>query len=157
MEDKKGVKPYGSGSIDTSVARDGLSDTLNRVSYGKERIVIRRHGKGIAALVPMEDLEFLEELEDRVDLEEARTALAEAEASDMTSYYEFSSLIKNGFDYDERVKVIEMLWEVAHADGRIDTYEEHMIRKIAGLLYVKREDVVSSKHSALSHHQQAGQ
>ena len=83
--------------------------------------------------------------------------LAESEASDMTSYYEFSSLIKNGFDYDERVKVVEMLWEVAHADGRIDTYEEHMIRKIAGLLYVKREHIVSSKRSALSHHQQAGQ
>jgi len=83
--------------------------------------------------------------------------LAESEAGDMTSYYEFSTLIKNGFDYDERVKVVEMLWEVAHADGRIDTYEEHMIRKIAGLLYVKREDIVRSKHSALSHHQQVGQ
>ena len=80
MDGKKGktVKPYGSGFIDTSVARDGLSDTLNRVSYGKERIVIRRHGKEIAALVPMEDLAFLEELEDRLDLEEARAALAEA-------------------------------------------------------------------------------
>ena len=83
--------------------------------------------------------------------------LAESEASDMTSYYEFCSLIKNGFDYDERVKVVEMLWEVAHADGRIDKYEEHMIRKIAGLLYVKREHIVSSKHSALKHHQQGGQ
>jgi prevent-host-death family protein len=76
MDGKKGktVKPYGSGFIDTSVARDGLSDTLNRVSYGKERIVIRRHGKEIAALVPMEDLAFLEELEDRLDLEEARAS-----------------------------------------------------------------------------------
>jgi hypothetical protein len=49
MDGKKGktVKPYGSGFIDTSVARDGLSDTLNRVSYGKERIVIRRHGRPV--------------------------------------------------------------------------------------------------------------
>ena len=75
----KGVKPYSSETIDTSVARDGLSDTLNRVSYGKERIVIKRHGKELAALVPMEDLRFLEELEDRLDLEEAHAALAEAE------------------------------------------------------------------------------
>ena len=67
--EKKGVKPYGSRSIDTSVARDGLSDTLNRVSHGKE----------LAALVPMEDLMLLEELEDRLDLEDARAALAEAE------------------------------------------------------------------------------
>ena len=78
---KDKVKTYGSGSIDTSVARDGLSDTLNRVTYGKERIVIKRHGKEIAALVPMEDLEFLENLEDRIDLEDARAAMAEAETS----------------------------------------------------------------------------
>ena len=78
-EMKKTVKHYGSGSMDTSVAREGLSDTLNRVSYGKERIVIKRHGKELAALIPMEDLIFLEELEDRMDLEEARAALAEAE------------------------------------------------------------------------------
>ncbi len=79
MEKKigKDLKQYGSGSIDTSVVRDSLADTLNRVSYSKERIVIRRHGKDLAALVPIEDLMFLEALEDRMDLEEARAALAE--------------------------------------------------------------------------------
>ncbi len=81
MEKKreKNPKQYDSGSIDTSVVRDSLADTLNRVSYSKERIVIRRHGKDLAALVPIEDLMFLEALEDRMDLEEARVALAEAE------------------------------------------------------------------------------
>ncbi len=78
-EKEKTIKLYDSGSIDTSVARDSLSDTLNRVSYSKERIVIRRHGKDLAALVPIEDLRFLEELEDRMDLEEARVALAECD------------------------------------------------------------------------------
>ncbi len=73
----KDLKQYDYGSIDTSVVRDSLSDTLNRVSYSKERIVIRRHGKDLAALVPIEDLMFLEALEDRMDLEEARAALAE--------------------------------------------------------------------------------
>ncbi len=76
---EKNPKLYDSGSIDTSVVRDSLADTLNRVSYSKERIVIRRHGKDLAALVPIEDLMFLEALEDRMDLEEARAALAEVE------------------------------------------------------------------------------
>ena len=76
----EGVKPYSPEAIDTSIARDSMSDTINRVSYGKERIVIKRHGKELAALVPIEDLRLLEELEDRMDLEEARIALAEAEA-----------------------------------------------------------------------------
>jgi PHD/YefM family antitoxin component YafN of YafNO toxin-antitoxin module len=82
----KDVKQYGSDAIDSSVARDSMSDTLNRVSYSKERIVIRRHGKDIAALVPMEDLRFLEALEDRLDLEEARAALAEAEETGTVSW-----------------------------------------------------------------------
>lgn len=76
---KTQANPYRSGTLDASAARDSMSETISRVSYGKERIVIRRHGKELAALVPIEDLRFLEELEDRMDLEEARAALAEAE------------------------------------------------------------------------------
>ena len=76
----KNDKSSGSGVLETSAARDSFADTLNRVSYSKERIVIRRHGKELAALVPIEDLRFLEELEDRLDLEEARAALAEVES-----------------------------------------------------------------------------
>ncbi|MDH5632210.1 MAG: TerB family tellurite resistance protein [Gammaproteobacteria bacterium] len=79
--------------------------------------------------------------------------LAEAEAADMTSYHEFSSLIKNGFSYEDRVRVIAMLWEVAFADGRIDHHEEHLVRKIAGLLYVRREDIVAAKSLAIQHHE----
>jgi prevent-host-death family protein len=60
-------------------ARDQLADALNRVAYRGERIIIERRGKSLAAVVPMEDLELLQALEDRIDLEEAREALAEAE------------------------------------------------------------------------------
>ncbi len=58
--------------------RKGFADALNRVAYGRERIVLHRRGKNVAAMVPVEDLALLEELETRVDLEEARAALAEA-------------------------------------------------------------------------------
>ena len=58
--------------------RKGFADALNRVAYGRERIVLHRRGKNVAAMVPIEDLALLEELETRLDLEEARAALAEA-------------------------------------------------------------------------------
>jgi prevent-host-death family protein len=58
-------------------ARDNLSDLVNRSSYGKERIVLTRRGKGVAALVPMEDLEILERIEDHLDYEAAAEALEE--------------------------------------------------------------------------------
>ena len=65
------------GSISTAKARNNFSDVVNRAGYGKERVILTRRGKPIAAVVPIEDVEFLEELEDRADLEAAREALAE--------------------------------------------------------------------------------
>ena len=58
-------------------ARDALGDTVNRVSYGHERILIERRGRNMAALVPVEDLELLEQLERQLDLDAAREALRE--------------------------------------------------------------------------------
>ena len=58
-------------------AREQFADIINRVSYRGERIVLERRGKGVAALVPVEDLQLLEALEDRLDVEAARAALAE--------------------------------------------------------------------------------
>lgn len=60
-----------------SAVREDFSETLNRVAYKGERIVLERRGKDVAALVPVEDLELLENLEDRMDLEAARRALKE--------------------------------------------------------------------------------
>lgn len=58
-------------------ARANLSDLVNRVGYGGERIAIGRRGKDLAVLVPVEDAALLEELEDRLDVEAARKALRE--------------------------------------------------------------------------------
>lgn len=63
--------------MSASKARDEFSDALNRVAYKGERIVLRRRGKDVAALVPVEDLELLEEIEDRIDVEKAKNALKE--------------------------------------------------------------------------------
>jgi prevent-host-death family protein len=66
-------------SLELSDVRQKLADTINRVAYGKERILLRRRGKDVAALVSVEDLALLEELEHRSDVEAAREALAESE------------------------------------------------------------------------------
>ncbi len=61
--------------VSAAEARNEFSDIINRASFGKERIVLTRRGKELAAVVPIEDLELLERLEDRIDLEDARAAL----------------------------------------------------------------------------------
>lgn len=65
--------------ISVGQVRDRFSETLNQVAYQGARVVIERHGKDVAALVSVEDLELLQSLEDRIDLEAARAALKEAE------------------------------------------------------------------------------
>ena len=65
-------------SMSTGEARDQFSTVINRAAFGKERIVLTRRGKALVAIVPIEDLEILQELEDRLDLEDARAALVEA-------------------------------------------------------------------------------
>jgi prevent-host-death family protein len=64
--------------VAASKVREELSHTLNRVAYGHERIVLHRHGKDLAALVPVEDLKRLEAFEDELDVMAARKALADA-------------------------------------------------------------------------------
>jgi prevent-host-death family protein len=61
--------------------RQEFAETVNRVAYGRERVVVRRRGKDLAALIPVEDLMLLEELEDRLDLEEAEETLTRAKAN----------------------------------------------------------------------------
>ena len=66
--------------IPSGKLRQDFSDTVNRVAYGGERIIVHRRGNDIAALVPVEDLELLEKLEDEQDVEEAEKVLARARA-----------------------------------------------------------------------------
>lgn len=63
--------------IAASEARTDFADIVNKVAFGGERITLHRHGKDVAAIVPVKDLLLLEALEDKMDLEAARAALTE--------------------------------------------------------------------------------
>lgn len=63
--------------IPASKARLQFAEVVNKVTFGGERVVLHRHGKDVAAMVPIEDLELLQQLESRMDLELARAALAD--------------------------------------------------------------------------------
>ena len=62
--------------VEATAARNGFSDLINKVRYGSDRVLIERRGKDVAALIPIEDLRLLEILEDQIDIEAARKALA---------------------------------------------------------------------------------
>ena len=59
-------------TITAKEARRTFTDLLARAAYGKERVTVTRNGKPVAVLVPVEDAEALEALEERIDLEDVR-------------------------------------------------------------------------------------
>lgn len=53
--------------------------------------------------------------------------------------------IKNALDHDQRVEVLEMLWEVVYADGRLHDYEANLLRRLAGLVYVSDQEAGAAR------------
>jgi prevent-host-death family protein len=61
--------------LTASLARQNFSDILSRAEYRGERVIVHRGKKAVAAVVPIEDVELLEKLEDEIDIAAARDAL----------------------------------------------------------------------------------
>jgi uncharacterized tellurite resistance protein B-like protein len=70
--------------------------------------------------------------------EEADSLLGAADeaAAESVEFYGYTRKIKDAFDNDERIRMIEMLWEVVYADGEVHDHEANLLRRVAGLIYV---------------------
>lgn len=66
--------------INSTTARSKFSDLLNETGFGHSRIIITRKGKAVSAMVPIEDLEVIEAMEDQRDIAEAERILADEES-----------------------------------------------------------------------------
>lgn len=74
--------------------------------------------------------------------------LAEAEARQANDYYQFTSIINRRFTQAQKIQVVALMWEIAYADKVATPIEEHLIRKIADLLYVEHRDYITAKLAA---------
>ncbi|MBL4819945.1 MAG: TerB family tellurite resistance protein [Gammaproteobacteria bacterium] len=96
-----------------------------------------------------ESREFIAVLEETLELDhgdiEEIVELATNEAQQATSLYEFTRLINDNYEYNEKVKLIENLWRIAFADEKLDKYEENLIRRLAGLIHVSHSDFIQTK------------
>jgi len=72
-------------------------------------------------------------------------ALAEQEAKEATSLYQFTHMIDKGFDREQKILVIELLWRVVFADANMEAHEEALVRRIAGLIHVAHKDFIDAK------------
>jgi uncharacterized tellurite resistance protein B-like protein len=73
---------------------------------------------------------------------------AEVEARDAVEWHGFTNVLKQAYDAQGRMDIVEMLWEVVLADGRIDDYEASLMRRVAGLLYVSDGDSAEARERA---------
>ena len=66
-----------------------------------------------------------------------------------TDFYQFTSKLNQNYGIDERIKIVELLWQVAYADGELASIEEHVIRKIADLLHLRHNEYIQAKHRVI--------
>ncbi|HSN51122.1 MAG TPA: TerB family tellurite resistance protein [Woeseiaceae bacterium] len=73
---------------------------------------------------------------------------ADEKAEELVSLHEFTQLLHNNLDESEKARIVGLLWQVAYADGRLDKYEDSLVRKISDLLHVSRGRSMRLKHDA---------
>jgi uncharacterized tellurite resistance protein B-like protein len=79
-----------------------------------------------------------EEIEDIIKL-------AEEDRRESIDLWEYTHLINENFSQSEKIMLIEKVWEVIYADGTLDKFENYMVHKLADLLRLSHEDLISAK------------
>jgi uncharacterized tellurite resistance protein B-like protein len=73
---------------------------------------------------------------------------AELRAKESVSLFDFVQALNRTLSQDSKRGLLKLLWEVAHADGRVDPHEEHLLRRIADLLHLSHTDFIRGKLDA---------
>jgi len=71
--------------------------------------------------------------------------LAEVHIDRSHDLYQFTSAINRAYSPEDKQRLLEELWRVAHADERLHKYEEHLIRRVADLLHVRHSEFIATK------------
>ena len=87
-----------------------------------------------------------------LDPDESASLLEEAInlSENSSQLYGFTKIIKNSWDIEKKIRMLEMMWEVAYVDGNLDAAEDMLIRRIAGLIHVDDRDRIKAKQKILN-------
>lgn len=91
-------------------------------------------------------------LRDRFDLDadevEALMVVADQTAREAHDLHTFTSRLNDQLEPEQKARIVEYMWQVAYADGRLDAHEQHVMRKLADLLYIPHGDYIAAKMRA---------
>lgn len=71
--------------------------------------------------------------------------LAEQTARTASDFHQFTSVINDAFGQEQKIRIVEFMWQVAYADGHLDAHEHHLISKVADLLHVPHGQYIAAK------------
>ena len=98
---------------------------------------------------PQEEKEIVSALKTIFNIRDQEIVLlieeAKAERASKYDIWGFTNIIINNFSQEERINILEKLWLLVFADGRVDKYEDALIRKISGLLGLEHSDMIQTK------------
>ena len=144
----KAIKQF----FEESISPDTQGDVEHRLKLATAALFIEMMQQD-SKKTESEEKTVKEVLQTKFDLSEIEThqlfELAHEEARDAVDFYQFTSLINEHFSREKKIKIVEYLWAIAYADNHLDAYEEHMVRRIADLLYVEHQDFIKAKHKVL--------
>lgn len=70
---------------------------------------------------------------------------SESAMENSVSLYEFTDILNKQLNTDEKYEILKYLWQIAYADGNLDTYEDHFIKKISSNLHMSHKDKIAAK------------
>lgn len=79
---------------------------------------------------------------------EHATELARAAAADLkeaTDMWRFTNLINENYSNAEKLRVVELLWQIVYADGHLDEHEDYLMHKMGKLLRLTHRDLIAAK------------
>jgi uncharacterized tellurite resistance protein B-like protein len=74
--------------------------------------------------------------------------LAYRERGQAVDLWQFTNLINQQFDRQEKMMLMEAVWRIIHADGQLEKHEDYFAHKLAGLLHLKHKDLIAAKINA---------
>lgn len=103
---------------------------------------------------PAEQATILDLLKGRFGLDDTETAellaAARERVAQSSQLFAFTRVVTDRFSFEERVELMEMLWQVAYADGELDDFEANLLRRVAGLIHVSDRDSGAARKRAMA-------
>lgn len=137
--------------VEEFTGADGPTRAFDEEDYRVAAVALLVHVANVDGRVDLSERRKLQTIiKERFDLDAQAaaklTALAEQSDHEAVDFYHFTSVLKRALDDGGRLKIVEMLWDIAFADGVVHELEENTIWRIAELLGVSTRDRVLLRH-----------